>query len=336
MKRLLAVLLAAGLFGCKNDPPVFPDYDYTTVYFPFQYPVRTLVLGKYELDNERDNKLQFLISTRVGGMYDNHSDWKVDFALAPELAQNLQDGAQPLEILPAKYFTLNPVSQMTVPKGQFTGETVVQLTEQFLDDPMAWKRYYVIPVRITKSTTDSILSGRTLLQNPDRRIAGDWSVAPKDFTIFAIKFINAYHGKYLRRGQSLITNATGMPVETIVYRQPYIEQDEVCAVATAGRSKVTLSSVLRASAGSPGNYSMDLTFDAAGNCTVSTAAGSAFAVTGTGKFEPEAGEWGNKKRDVITLAYKVTQGTNTHTVKDTLVFRDKDVRFEELTPVVKR
>ena len=40
MKNILIVLtLFAGLIGCTNQKNEFPDFAYTTGYFPYQYPV---------------------------------------------------------------------------------------------------------------------------------------------------------------------------------------------------------------------------------------------------------------------------------------------------------
>ena len=333
---LLINMLLLCLFSCKNDETAFPDFDYTTVYFPFQYPVRTLVLGEYNSDNNNDNNLRFLISTRIGGLYKNEKDRSVNYVLDPTLALNLKTGLDdPIEILPTKYYTLNPANKFTVPKGQFTGEVTVQLTEDFLNDPLAFKTHYVIPLKLTTSNSaDSILSGRTIISNPDPRVAGNWSVVPKNFTLFGVKFVNPYHGKYLHRGKSIVKNSSGGILETIVYHQKYVEQDEIWALKTNGKNTVTVTGILRASAGSPGNYSMDLTFDNNGSCIISKSAGSTFDVTGTGKFVKNADEWGNAKRNAIHLNYQVIQGANTHSITDTLVIRDRDVRFEEFVPVI--
>ncbi|MGV8094983.1 MAG: hypothetical protein AB2L24_24275 [Mangrovibacterium sp.] len=64
-KKIIAfgsiILFIAGLFSCQNEDWSFPDFDYTTTYFPYQYPVRTLVLGDYYFDNTNDNQHKFLI-----------------------------------------------------------------------------------------------------------------------------------------------------------------------------------------------------------------------------------------------------------------------------------
>jgi hypothetical protein len=332
---LFGIMMLTMLSCSKNNNFRFDDFDYTTVYFPYQYPIRTLVLGDYSLDNSNDNQLKFLISARVGGLYENKKTWnvtyKVEESLALKLATTLNDT---LKLLPSSYYTLNPGTQFQIPAGEFAGSVEVQLTDAFLNDPDAFKTRYVLPLRITGSSADSVLSGKPNSADSDPRVPGAWSVSPKNFTLFGIKFVNNYHGKYLHRGKSVVTTTAGAPIETIVYRQRYVEQDEVWSLQTTGRYRVNLTGVLRLSAGSPGNFQLELNFNNNGDGVVTQAAGSPFPVTGTAKFVKNGDEWGNAKRNAIYLNYQVTQGANKHTITDTLVFRDKDVRFQEFLPKI--
>jgi hypothetical protein len=338
MKKVSLLIISAltlGMFSCQNEEWSFPDFEYTSIYFPYQYPVRSLVIGDYNTNNEDDNNLRFLISARVGGMYKNNSDWRVNFEVNEALASNLitADG-DTLAPLPSYYYTLNPVDHIIIPKGSFHGGVQVQLTDAFLDDPMSYKNHYVVPLSITSSTADTVLSGFTEHPAPNPHIAGNWQKLPKDFTLFAIKFVNNYHGIYLRRGQTVIKNSMGDEIETIKYRREYVEYDELFILRTTGRTMVKATSVLKASAGSPGTYSIELNFDPEGNCTVTENVDSQFPATGSGKFLKDGDEWGLKKRNAIYLNYQVTTGSNTYNITDTLVFRDKQVAFEEFTPVV--
>jgi len=344
---LLSITIIVAVYSCKNtELKVFDDFDYTATYFPYQYPVRTLILGDYRYDNQNDNNLKFIISARVGGMYNNNTNFTVTYQVDPSLvtklatAANTFDGktsakADTLKVLPSQYYTLSPKDKFEISKGSFYGGVDVQLTDAFLDDLLAAKTTYVVPLRIISSTTDSVLVGKTLLANPDRRIATNWVIAPKDFTIFGIKFVNKYHGKYLHRGVAAITDSTtSVLLQTNVYHQRYVEQDELWSLQTIGRNKVTVTGVLRKTPASPGKYSMNLTFDSNNNCVVSTAAGSPFKVTGTGKFVKGGDSWGNAPRDAIYLNYLVREGVNKHAITDTLVFRDKAVTFLEYVPVI--
>ncbi len=92
------------------------------------------------------------------------------------------------------------------------GGIQVQLTDAFFQDPRSVKNTFVIPMRITGVVNaDSVLSGKSSLPNPDRRKAGDWITQPKDYILFAIKYINPYHGTYLRRGLDLVKELAATP-----------------------------------------------------------------------------------------------------------------------------
>ena len=347
IRLILSGLIICSVLSCKNsDFRNFDDFDYTTSYFPYQYPVRTLVLGDYVYDNKDDNNLKFKIAVRIGGLYTNDLNWKVDYQVDPSLVNklatspNLFDGkssakADTLKVLPAAYYTLSPTNKIDIPSGSFFGSVDVQLTEAFLNDPLAVKTTYVLPLKITSSTTDSVLLGKSAVDNADPRIAGNWITPPKNFTIFGIKYVNPFHGKYLHRGASVVTDSTtSILQESIVYRAKYVEQDEIWALQTISRYSVNVTGTLRRTPSSPGKFSMNLTFDSSNNCTVTTAPGSAFKVTGTGKFVTHGDKWGNIPQDAIYLDYVVRQGANKHVIKDTLVFRDKAVTFLEYSPVI--
>ena len=91
-KFFLFIMVVAGFTACENQPIEFPDFDHTAVYFPLQYPMRTLVLGEDRVDNTLDNELTFHIGVSIGGMYENTKDWNVRVEWAQELAANLENG----------------------------------------------------------------------------------------------------------------------------------------------------------------------------------------------------------------------------------------------------
>ena len=45
---LFSLVVLISISSCENQDWSFPDYGTTTVYFAYQYPVRTLVLGNDE------------------------------------------------------------------------------------------------------------------------------------------------------------------------------------------------------------------------------------------------------------------------------------------------
>ena len=86
---LMSFILLSILTACNKDWE-FPDYKYTTVYFPYQSPVRTLVLGEDVFDNTLDNQKKIMIMATMGGVYENKKDVTIYFSVDNSLAQNLK------------------------------------------------------------------------------------------------------------------------------------------------------------------------------------------------------------------------------------------------------
>jgi hypothetical protein len=340
MKKLFIILSCSigfifFLVSCKNQINEFPDFDYTTGYFPYQYPVRTIELGKDVIwDNTSDNNHKFLISAAMGGVYENTIDREFTVELAGSLCNNVLFAStkDTIRLMPQSYYTLSS-SKITIPAGKVNGGVEVQLNDNFFNDPLSIKLKYVIPLRIINVTNiDTILRGKALVNNPNPLINTNWSVLPKDFTMFAVKFINPYHGTYLHRGISTV-DSSSIRVETNVYRQKYVENDELWSLSTRSLRKVTLSGGSR-SRRVAGFLQMDLTFSDDGNCTIAEAAGSGYTITGSGKLVSDADSWGNKKRDAIYLKYQIKSGVYSFSASDTLVVRDRGVVMEVFQPQV--
>ncbi len=335
MKTKLLILLAFALSfaACENQDKDFDDFGRTAVYFPYQTPARSLILGKYDLGfNDNDNKLRFEIGVTMSGVYTNDSERKVHYRLAPELL----DGVTNVQALPSAYYTIEGESPVSIPAGSTKGRIPVQLTDAFLDDTLSFAKlketHYVIPLLITEiENLDTLLTGTPFVDNPSRVNADDWDVQPKDYTLFGIKFMNKYQGIYLRRGVDEMTNAAGEKVSS-VYRNQYVEKDELVTVTTTGRNNVELSNIVRRGGeSSPGNVNIELAFNEDGTCAISSFGDDAYNVSGSGKFVENGDMWGGEKHDVIYLDYNYTDAANseTHAVKDTLVIRDRNVVFEE-------
>src|SRR5690606_13295818 len=90
MKRIFLILMIGGIFAsCENFEVDHPDFDYTAGFFPYQYPVRTLVLGDYIYDNSNDNNHKFVISVAMGGVYENEKDRVFNFQVNNDLCDNV-------------------------------------------------------------------------------------------------------------------------------------------------------------------------------------------------------------------------------------------------------
>ncbi len=335
MKHIFVfLLLGLCLAGCKNQEIVHPDFKYTAGYFPYQYPVRTLILGDDIYDNSNDNAHKFLISAALGGVYENDRDRQFDIAIDESLCQQVLfgSGGDTIRALPKEYYNLTPTNTLVIPKGKYNGGVEVQLTEAFFNDPKAIGLNYVVPLRLLASTdVDSIISGQSNLSNPDPRKIENWTVAPKDFTLFAVKFINEYHGNYFFQGESTLTDSTGALLETKTYKQDNVVQNGVTLLSTTGRHQVAYNTSFQSDEVS-GSLPLLLTFTD-GTCTVSSA-DDQIQITGSGSFKQGAYEWGNKSRNGMVLEYTVTIAGQTYTAKETLVARDRAVVMEVYNPAV--
>jgi len=381
MKRIFPGLLLAILMlaACDNEPNDFEDYSTQSVYFPLQTPIRTLVLGEDRIDNSIDLEKAFHIGVSVGGMYENTADRIVDFILdptiLPELAgfdslygKDMNGVTRKLFILPANYYTMVPVAQVTVPKGSFNGLIRINLNDNFFNDPNAHNLRYVLPLRITGvSDGFSILTGKLKdSQNPAPRWwePKHWEASkmPKDITLFAVKYINPLHGTYFQRGVQIKNGILDRTFHAID-----ISANQTAVVATLGLNK---SIYYRMGNNSGVYYQSLLTFtddadgDGIGDITVSPVPGALgppytgtppppvgtqfpYNITGTGKYYKTTTDFAKENgwtidpitRQVIgsvtiTLNFTVSGGgfgTDVYQYQDTLVLRDNSMRYEEFT-----
>lgn len=334
------LLLLATLSSCENREWVFPDYEYQSTYFAYQYPVRTIVLGEDVFDTSLDNEHKFKIMATTGGVYDNNKDVTIDVVVDNALTEGLlfTQGGDEILPLPSNYYTLAS-NKIVIPKGELIGGVEVQLTDEFFADPLALKNTYVIPMYMTNVVNaDSILSGKPLVDNPRRVVAANWSVVPKDYVLYAVKYVNPWHGFYLRRGKDVIVGKSGNSSldQTIVRHKQYVEQDEVIKLATQSLGEVALPLVFKNSEGVNVDVALVLHFDEKGNVTV-RAGSDAYTATGSGKFvkKGEKNSWGSTDRDAIYLNYEVDLEEMHIASTDTLVLRDRGVAMETFSPVLK-
>jgi len=322
-KNIVLLIGALIALSCSNTEPEFDDYDFQGAYFPYQTPARTLILGDYDLAfNDNDNDYRFEITALMTGVYTNDKERKIYFEVDNTLLNNVAN----VKALPAEYYTFETVSPVSIPSGSTKGRIQVQLRDAFFKDTLSFGKVnttnYVIPLVMTKADNlDTLSVGRSFMSNPDRVNPLDWDVLPKDYTLFGIKFMNRFHGNYLRRGNDMITD----PTSTVgrVYNAGFVERDELTLLETAGMDKVKYQNLIgRGENSSP---------------TISSYKNDPYGVTGTGQFVEDGDSFGGNKKDVIYLNYTYKDAVNaeTHTVKDTLVIRDRTAIFEEFTVELK-
>jgi len=359
--------LCIGIFtvltmSCENQDIEFPDNDKSAVYFAYQYPIRTIVLGEDIYDNTLDNERKCEIYATMGGVYANKTKIDIDIAVDNGLCDNLFFDAGhtlPVQPMPSNYYTL-AANQISL-DGSLQGAVGVQLTEAFFADEDALRNTYVIPLRMTNVTNaDSILSGLPKVEDPSRANASHWDVLPKDYVLYCVKFINTWHAFYLRRGKDMITR-DGV-ASTVTRHKPYVEQDEVRQLTTLSLNELLYPMDYKNQAGQNLNFELKLSFDESQACTVKpittsyqlndTVSVQNIAVTGGGAFvkKGEKKSWGNKDRDALYLQYNVSYEIETQypnaglpnkveqvmvSTADTLVVRDRGIKAEVFTPAYK-
>ena len=126
MKKLfIYISIATFIVSCTNADIEYADYTYQTVYFPVQYPARTLVLGESRYDNAIDLEHAFTIAVNIGGMYENTKDRVVYVKYAPELVTSTlyTEKGDTLKVLPSGYYTpdLSKLDKIVIPAGSFDG-----------------------------------------------------------------------------------------------------------------------------------------------------------------------------------------------------------------------
>lgn len=324
LKFICGIGLACAFWSCENGDIDFPDYEEgTTVYFPYQYPVRTIVLGDDEYDTSLDKAHKCQIKATFGGSY-NGSNGSVTVAVADTLCDNLffEDGVTPVMAMPERFYKL---STMTLAfNGAFNGTTEVQLTDDFFADPDAVKNTYVIPLVMTSQTGFTrILTGRLNEgASGSRTDESIWDVKPMDYVLYCVKFQNKYSGFWLTHGTPStddIEKAQPVEVKTLSlsdcsYSVSYQDGDQI--------------------------YQADLklSFDGSNNCTISSLTDGVTA-SGTGSWgdNTEIKAWGNKDRDGMELNYTVDfGGGKKFSTHEKMVWQRSGVTIEEFVPVYKK
>jgi len=340
-KIIIGLALAGSFASCKNAPVVYPNFTNSAVYFASQYPMRTVELGEdLFVDNSLDNQHKVSIKATMGGVYDNKKDVLIDVKVDETLLNNLYFNNNGPKILPmpTQYYQLAS-NQIKIPAGSLLGGVEVQLTDAFFADPKALTANYVIPLVMTKVTgADSILKGSTSVANPSRVKASDWATAPKDYVLYGVKYVNPWHGDYLRKGVDQVTPVVGTP-STVVRHTPYVENNQVVNITTASLKTANLALSIKNSAGTTVPYTVVLTFADNGTCTVTGNDPANFDINGTGKFvsKGEKNSIGGSDRSAIYLDYTVNFKNLqvNYATKDTLIVRDRGLKAEYFDVVLK-
>lgn len=327
VKHISLSLAAASLLAmssCKNSDIEFDDFEYTAVYFASQNPDRTLVIGEdFENDNSLDNQHKCKIGATLSGSYKGKNA-TIGIGVDNSLCDNLyydEGYTNPVKPMPSDYYRL--ASDKIDFNGEHDGYVEVEFTDAYFNDPISVQGAYVIPLKITSFTgVDKVLEGTPNEGSPSPTNIDAWQVAPKNFTLYRIKYMSKFAGYYLRRGKDRINGK-----DTIrQWKNEYKIEDEVVQITTNALNKVTLHLQYLIN-NEVTNYNIVLTFDDSQNCTISSDDPN-IKVTGTGKYEDKgAGKyWGDRERDQLTLSYTIDDGTNKISTDDILVTQRRGIK----------
>ena len=363
MKRIYAFICGicalSAFTSCENKEVEFDDFDYQTVYFAKQTPIRTIVLGNDDEDDRTlDNQHQFQVYATVGGVWKNKETRQIQVAVDNSLCagRTYEDGSAVTPLPEGHYRMLG--NTISIKPDSVMGCVTVQLTDAFFNDPKAIENTYVIPLLMTgKNGFDHILTG-TLREGLDlsqtsRTNTEDWDVLAKDYVLYCVKYMNPWQAKYIRRG---VDNVTEKGVTTQVVRKdfslvnsdlehfkenPVNQNDEVCAIRTKNMTQAIFPVSFKTS-GASISCNLILTFN--GNqCSITTddenvtATGSGeFIEKGTEKAEYKDYQWGSNngqpvQRDILRLAYDVKFDNKNIQVSttDTLVVQTRESNKRE-------
>ncbi len=334
---LLPMAIACGGDDAKEGDkgsatnPENPD---TYVYFAFQYPVRTIVLGTTWDDNTLDNEHKCKIIATIGDPYKSYNSQigsgSVELAVDESLLKNLymEDGITPVKAMPRNYYNLSS-STIGFDNASSAG-VIVDLSDAFFKDPDAVKNTYVIPLvmknqmGLGKIKTGKLKEG----QSGSRTNPNVWDEQPMDFVLYCVKYMNKYSGDW-------ITNGTNS-IDDLRFHQSHGEVKGV-SIKTKGLNECILS-VSYYDKSKEYKADLLLVFNADDVCTISSLTSGA-AVNGSGYWQ----SLGAKKEitgyvldvDLLELSYTIDFG-NGHvwTAHEKMISTvSRGVRLEYLSPV---
>ncbi|WP_461631428.1 DUF1735 domain-containing protein [Labilibaculum euxinus] len=175
MRKIILFLLLIGFMSsCYDDFRL--DYPYSTVAFSnatggLDIPgvlARTVV---------KDEGLKLDVGIYLSGKLENTKERWAEFEIDESLLTDTD-----FELLPSSYYSLSNSNTIVIPSGDYIGRVTVTLDSTvFLNDAKAKDYKYALPLRLIKTSEDSIL-------------------ATQSTQILTVKYINHYEGFYYNKG----------------------------------------------------------------------------------------------------------------------------------------
>lgn len=182
MKKFLysvLALAAVACTSCKNSDQKFDDFEGGKIaYFPYQTPIRTIMLGEdVEINTDLDNAHKFIIMGVGMGAYNSY-DFAFQVNVKPTLIEQYA-AEKGVEAMPQSYYTIS--SPVSTYYGNYMSGIEVQLTDAFFQDPKSLTAHYVIPMEMS-----------------DVRGA-DFINEDLNYTLYCVRYVNPWEGYYILR-----------------------------------------------------------------------------------------------------------------------------------------
>ncbi len=209
-----AIVLIATLFSCEAYEDYTYDYDYTSVYFGSQTPIRTIVA---------DGDMSFEFGVTMGGVRSNDNDEWATYTIDETLLDTYDtDGSYTL--MPEEYYTLSNDSIFLIAEGEYAGTVTCTLDQDlFTADVLSTDEIYAIPLQIKESSLDTILS-------------------EKDYSIILVKYVSPYSGTYYSKGVQYTLDVDGNSTDTITFYDADLSQNDTKVFTTLGVNYITTTS----------------------------------------------------------------------------------------------
>lgn len=293
--RIMSVALAAAMTGCYGD--FTGDAPTTTVCFAQQRPLRTVI---------SDRDMEIFVGVSIGGKREvDMTDWAT-FEIDPSLIP----AGSGLVLLPVSHYTLADPERMSVRKSNLpVADVGITFTDAFYNDPKSVGKYYALPLRITDSSLDETVAG-------------------KENTVVAVKYISNYHGTYYIKGSVVeVSGIGGNPVgEPSVYSNPDLVSNATRDISTRSQSEVVRPGVGNIVMGGGESASVSLTVAANGTDVTISDGGGSLPVTGL------SGEYISRETNPeFVLKYCFERDGKFFEVNETLILRQNpylDMRVE--------
>ncbi|TDE14537.1 DUF1735 domain-containing protein [Dyadobacter psychrotolerans] len=304
MKKIIiaALFLSVAMTSCYKD--YIEDFDYTSIYFPYQADVRTFVVGE---------GMKIEVGAALAGLRENRQNRIVNFTMDNSLinanilaamkvgAGYIKDAVATvtaLKPIPTTYFTISDNSKMEIKAGNHMGSVLIKAdSAAFLKDTATLFPVYALPFYITSADADSVR-------------------AAKRSVVVALKYENMLFGNYWHGGVTVVKDATGKVVKTTNYYTTIPTPEiKIMNLKTVAPNALITNKI------SDQTGSLKLTLNG-GTITVSQANGSAV------KVEPDGESTFNRSKLLqdrrIYLKYKYTNADGTTSfATDTLTFRNR-------------